>query len=425
MSFCDNCLNKESCQPKKGNHAEVATFGEVGNLLSLPEITSVFLVLTQACNLKCKYCFVVQKPREMSYDIALAATEYIAENARKRGEVPSINYFGGEPLLKWHDIIVPLTLHIREKYGDAFSLSMTTNGVLLDEEKLMFMSKHKIGFMVSMDGAKKTQDLNRPCATGASSADILEPRIPMFLKYNPNMTFRATVDHDNAGEYLENHLYAYEKGYKNMFSIVNVFRQWTDEEKATLSEQITKMADFYLETLMKGKVFAIQPFEGMFRKIEQIEQAKANNAFRKSGEGLLAFGRCGLGASKFASVGTDGKLYSCQEMCDNDEQGAPFIIGDIYSGTNVEKRFAIIEKFDTKKVRSTEDMDCETCPFYMICDGACSINNYFANGDLNVMPGILCFYYQCLLREALRIQDVIKKYDAAASLGRKRGIING
>lgn len=419
---CSRCQNKEKC--KDGNLGRTSIYGKAGDKNSLPKITSAFLVVTQACNLKCKYCFVVQKPRSMKYETAQDAADFLAKNAFERNETPGINFFGGEPLLKWHDIIVPLTLYIREKYGNNFELSMTTNGVLLDEEKLEFMKKHKIGFMVSIDGNKKTQDLNRPCGNGKSSFDIIAPKIPMFLKYNPNMTFRATVDHDNVHEYLNNHKFAVENGYTNMFSIVNVFSEWSEEEKNELERQIQLTADYYLSLLYKGINFSMNPFGNMFNKIEKIKYAEENNEFRTAGEGLLAYGRCGLGASKFASIGTDGKLYSCQEMSDNDDLGKPFIIGNIYNGTDNEKRMAIIEKFDPKKVHSTENMDCKKCPFYMICDGACTINNYFANGDLNIMPSILCFYYQCLYKEAVRIRNTAEKMEAMVERFKRRGILN-
>lgn len=421
MTTCDNCLNKEKCQK---DVQDSSTYGKVGDINSLPNITSAFLVLTQGCNLKCKYCFVVQKPRSMTYEIAKDAADFLARNAKDRNEVPSINFFGGEPLIKWDDIIIPLTQYIRGEYGDKFELSMTTNGVLLDEEKLEFMKRNKIGFMVSIDGNKKTQDLNRPCSNGKSSFDIIGPKIPLFLKYNPNMTFRATVDHDNADEYLNNHKFAVENGYTNMFSIVNVFSKWSEEEKTELEKQIHMTADYYIELLYDGIDFTMNPFTSMFNKISRIREAESKNEFRNAGVGLLGYGRCGLGASKFASIGTDGKIYSCQEMSDNDDMGKPFIIGNIYNGTDNEKRMDIIRKFNPKLVHSTDGMDCKKCPFNMICDGACTINNYFANGDLNVMPSILCFYYQTLYKEAQRVQEFIRKLDKAVTAAKKRGILN-
>lgn len=391
--------------------------------MALPPITSAFFVLTQACNLKCKYCFVVQKPRVMSYEVARRAADFLARNALKTGDKPHINFFGGEPLLRWHEVIVPLTLYIRETYGQKFGLSMTTNGLLLDEPKLIFMRKHGIGFMVSMDGARETQDLNRPCSSGGSSFEVLAPRIPMFLRYNPKMTFRATVDHDNAAAFLANHQFAFDQGYQNMFSIVNVFSPWTEEEKATLKEQMRLVGELYLSLLAKGCQFSIHPLEGMFEKIRQAEQARAKGHFRTAGEHLPAFGRCGLGASKFASVGTDGSLYSCQEMCDNDELGAFFKIGNIDNGASDERRWSIIGKFNPKTVISSDQSLCSDCPMYMICDGACTINNYFASGNLNVMPSILCFYYRCLYEEAKRIQAEATKATINPTILRKRGII--
>lgn len=419
--FCNGCQDKEKCEGQFKNPSQ--TFGRCGDKNSLPKITSGFLVLTQSCNLRCKYCFVVQKPRFMTLKTATDAVDFLAKNATERNQVPSITYFGGEPLLRWSDIIVPLTLYIRQKYGNNYDLSITTNGVLLDEPKLEFMKKHNIGFMVSIDGSKKTQDLNRPCQNGTSSFDIIAPKIPLFLKYNPNMTFRATIDHDNAAELLNNHKFAIENGYNNAFFIVNVSSKWSKEEKKELENQIHLTADYYLELLYEGKDVSFNPFSTMFSKIKTIKHAQKNNLFRTAGEGLLAYGRCGLGASKFASIGTEGTLYSCQEMSDNDELGKEFIIGDIYNGTDNEKRMKVIEKFDPKKVHSTEDMDCKRCPFYMICEGACSINNYFSNGDLNIMPSILCFYYQCLYKEAVRVSESIKSFENMANICRNKGII--
>ncbi|EYE87370.1 hypothetical protein Q428_13670 [Fervidicella metallireducens AeB] len=420
--FCNDCQNKENCVSKLTDMK--TSFGRKGEENSLPKISNAFLILTQSCNLKCKYCFVVQKPRSMSLEVAKDAADFLARNATEQRERPSINFFGGEPLIRWEEVIVPLTLYIRSKYGNNYQLSMTTNGVLLDEAKLEFMKAHGIGFMVSIDGNKKTQDLNRPCSDGRSSFDIIAPKIPLFLKYNPNMTFRATVDHDNVEEYLNNHKFAVANGYTNMFSIVNVFSKWSEKEKRELERQIHMTVDYYLSLLHEGRNFSMSPFESMFKKINQINQAEKNNQFRTAGEGLLAYGRCGLGASKFASIGTDGKIYSCQEMCDNDEVGSPFIIGDIYNGTDDSKRMDIISKFNPKNVRSTDDMDCKKCPFYMICDGACTINNYFATGDLNIMPSILCFYYQCLYKEALRVQKTIREMSSLVEIAKKRGILN-
>lgn len=388
----------------------------------LPKISSAFLVVTQQCNLACKYCFVVQKNKKMSYKVAQDSADFIYKNAKEQKQRPSINFFGGEPLLRWDDIIVPLTKYIRGKYGDNFGLSMTTNGVLLDKEKLEFMKKNNIGFMVSIDGNKKTSDSNRCMHDGKSSYDILEPKIPMFLKYNPNMTCRMTLDHDNVAEYFNNHKWAVEHGYNNTFSIVNVFSDWSEEEKKELKKQVYLLADYYLELIMQGKHIVFKPFYDMFAKYHKNKSLK-EGYFRDACQNIPACGRCGLGASRFASIGADGTLYSCQEMADNFEKGYIFKIGDIYNGEDEEARQNIIKQFNTKKVYCENHIyKCEECKLNRICDGGCTINNYFKTGDLNCMPAILCYYYQCLYNEAERIVGIANMYETMVDRFKRFGI---
>ena len=83
--------------------------------MELPKITSAFLNLTNSCNLTCRYCFVEQKPEFMTLQTAKDAADFLAGNGQA-----SINFFGGEPMLMWDEIIVPLTLYVHEKYGDGF-----------------------------------------------------------------------------------------------------------------------------------------------------------------------------------------------------------------------------------------------------------------------------------------------------------------
>lgn len=387
----------------------------------LMKITNAFLVLTQDCNLKCKYCFVQQKPKNISLETAIDAVDYLAANAKLYGDRPTLNFFGGEPLIRWLDIIVPITLYVRGKYGQNFGLSMTSNGILLDEDKLEFMNKYNIGLLFSMDGDKTTQDINRPCRNGASSFDILINKIPQILKYNPNITFRSTTDHDTVKYFFENHKFAIEHGFNNVFNIINVFAEWNEEEKEELKKQVDKMGDYYFNLIENGKKIHFGPFDEMFYKLKQIEGAKRSGSYRDFGKDILGYGRCGIGAARFASIGTDGTLYSCQEMVGNKEDGEMFIIGDIYSGEDNAARLNIIRQFDPLKVVNSEGKDkCEQCRFNRICNGACLINNYFKNHDLNVMPSVLCYYYQLLLDKAEEIVERVK-----SSANKKNFVKNG
>ena len=175
----------------------------------MKKISSAFLNLTNACNLACQYCFVEQHPDFMTLETAKYAADWLASNA-ENGDKPSINFFGGEPLLQWDKIIVPLTEYIRGKYGRNFQLSMTSNCILMDEEKAAFCKENGIGLLFSVDGDKATQDCNRPCRDGRSSFDILLPKMPIVLEYWPHVTFRSTVTPETCGELYRNMLFAEE-----------------------------------------------------------------------------------------------------------------------------------------------------------------------------------------------------------------------
>jgi radical SAM protein with 4Fe4S-binding SPASM domain len=342
----------------------------------------------------------------MTYQTALDATNFLIKNAETTKTIPSINFFGGEPLIKWDEIIVPLTNYIRKEYVKPFTLSMTSNCVLMTEDKLKFMKENNIGLLFSIDGAKTTQDYNRPLVGGGSSFDILKDIVPLILKYHPNMTFRSTIANDTVQYTFENIKFAFDSGYTNTFSVPNVFTEWTDDQKEELKKQMRLFADYFINNVRQGKVLHLNPFDEKIKQINQIDRAFRNNQFRVGGENVPAYGRCGMGANKFASVGTDGTLFGCQELVGNKKDGSVFEIGDIYNGTDEEKRWKLINMFNKKTVKG-KNHECLKCKLNGICDGGCVANNYMVNGNINEMPEMLCFWYQLLLEEAIRVTQIL------------------
>ena len=275
--MCDNCFE---CKKKMSEQ-------------EMPLIDSVFMILTERCNLKCTYCFVHQNPREMTLDVALDTVDFLIKNSKITGNTTSINFFGGEPLLKWGQIIVPVVEYIRKEKQVPFNISMTSNGILLDREKLEYMKENNIGLLFSIDGAKKTQDTNRPFHSGIGSFDILESKIPLILEYYPNMTFRATISNETVQYTFENMKFAIDKGYNNMFFIPNVFAKWTEEEKETLKKEIRKFSDYFIDQCRKGKIVTLNPLDEAIKKIKQINNATIKGEFRKR-PNTIGKGKCGL-----------------------------------------------------------------------------------------------------------------------------------
>ena len=124
-------------------------------------LTNICLNVTDACNLACRYCFVEQNPHYMTYEIAEKTVHFILNNLKKKNEKfktnerCSITYFGGEPTLMWNEIIVPLTTYIR-KNNFPIDLTITTNGTLLNKERIQFLKDNNIFPLLSIDGNSNT-----------------------------------------------------------------------------------------------------------------------------------------------------------------------------------------------------------------------------------------------------------------------------
>lgn len=369
-------------------------------ITNLPKITSAFLNLTNACNLACRYCFVEQKPEYITLQTAKDAANFLARNAEGTKEIPSINFFGGEPMLMWEEIIVPLTNYIRDRYGVSFHLSMTSNGTLMDRTRAEFMVKNNVGLLFSMDGDKPTQDHNRPRRDGKSSYDVLKDKIPIILEYFPAVMFRSTVTPTTSGNMYLDMMFAEKMGFREFFTMPNCFEVW--EETETLKSQLRLYSDHYIDCMLCGtKPIFFTQLEKFFRKIiwrnASIEEHK-----RRASPNCRACGKCGLGSGEYAGININGDVVACQELfsrCDG-----YFTIGNIYTEVRDEARNRLINEYD--KAPAFGD-DCETCPLDRICDGGCVANNYLLNGDIHKVPDIYCKWERMLFDEAVYIMTAL------------------
>lgn len=369
---------------------------------TLPKISSVFLNVTNACNLACRYCFVEQHPGYMSIEVAKDAVRFLIGNAEKQNATPAITFFGGEPMLCWDSVIKPLIQHIRQELAIPFSLSMTTNGTLLTEDIIEYLHKNDVGLLFSIDGDKATQDYNRPCHGGESSFDILEDKIPLILKYHPNMTFRSTLIPETCEQIFENIKFAESCGYNNFFLIPNVFQTWGTESRRIAEAEVRKYSDYFIESFRSGRTpIRCNPMEEGFRRILEVNQAVLKGKCRDC---ITAYQKCGLGATMFGSIDYRGNVYACQEMVSCKGENDPFYIGTIYDGTDDELRRRLISQFNAAKVSGE---NCDVCKLRRICDGGCAANNYLWGESVNSVSPDYCWWMKLMLNEAIYISTIL------------------
>lgn len=384
---------------------------------SLP--TCICLNLTDDCNLACKYCFVQQKPHYMTFEVAKDAVEFIMSNHKKKSELyadeelgkPNITFFGGEPTLMWDKIIVPLVKYIEEKYPNQIGLDMTTNGTLLNKEKIAFLKEHNIGILLSMDGDRNTQNYNRPCKNGESSFDLVNNNIPEILKNFPETNFRSTIYQDTCDTLFETYLFAIKNGFRHIFFCPNAREKWTEENIDKLKEEIKKIFTYFTYSFMNNELpIQCSLIDDTFRKILKHDLQIHYDEYELLEPNRFPL-RCGLGTTS-ASISYDGKIFSCQEQ-DSRDTSDFFYIGNIYDGIDYEKHKIILEEYTSAAITKCEDENfCNDCILRSICvEDTCPsvskdmFNNFF------IKPKIDCIFSQELFENAINAMNILVNYE--------------
>lgn len=385
-------------------------------------LTRICLNITDACNLACRYCFVHQHPNFMELQTAKDAADWLYKNLQikiEKGycspdEKCQITFFGGEPMLLYDKIIVPLVLYCEEKYPNIFQFGMTTNVTLLDKEKIDFLFDHKIYPLLSIDGAKETQDYNRPCQDGTSSFDKVYKNLPYLLEKMPNLTFRSTILQDTVKNTFKNYLFAEVMGFRQYFTIPNCREKWTEENKNILKNEIKKIFLYEIDHFLRNELpinFSRQNevFEYILQRdinIASNHQLFAPNLTAKE------VNRCGL-ATVGGSIGYNGAIFGCQEQ-DSHEILGDFYLGNIYTGgINIERHKSLLTKIANSIVAECDNKElCKDCLLKSICQNrngfACPTDSYDLFKNFTTQAEITCFWYQILTENCLIMQDVLK-----------------
>ena len=375
-------------------------------------LSNIMLCVTDACNLACRYCFVEQHPNYMSLETAIDAVEWAYNNLKikkEKGwisekEKTSVFFFGGEPMLMFDSVIKPLIEYIKEKKYD-IGFGITTNGTLLNEEKIKFLYDNKVGFLLSIDGFKATQDYNRPCQNGESSFDKIYSNIPILLKYYPQVTFRSTIYEDTVEHCFENYLFAEKMGFKSYFCVPDVLTsKWEQNKLDVLKEQIHKIFEYRFLQYSNNQI----PMK-FSREMDCLREIKnfilENNNDNNNCDPL---NRCGLGIG-LGAIGYNGNIYGCQEYTSQGDNHK-FYIGNIYkNGINKTKHSNLLNMYLDGIYNQSMNQLCNNkdCIKYDICKQSgfkklnCPAQNYHLFKSLNRKSEISCIYEQIVFKECL------------------------
>jgi len=259
----------------------------------------------------------------MTREIAFAAVKLSMENSKKSG----LLFYGGEPLVEKQLIydIVDYSKKINEKTGHIFNYKLTTNGTLLDEEFLKFSREINMPIGFSHDGP--AQDICCFLHNGKGTYDILEEKIPLLLKYHPYATAMSVIDPSTVHLTSEIVKFLFNKGFRYLTLSLNYCKTapWTMKHLSILKKEYIKMAKMYIKWTKAEEKFYLSPFE--MKILSHLKGDKYNMDRR-------------LMSKEQPTVAPDGKIYSGSRYVDQ----SAFVIGDVFSGINPEKRRLIDEK---------------------------------------------------------------------------------
>lgn len=342
------------------------------------DVTDLCLMISQRCNLNCVYCFgdngTYGNESGMDRETAFQAVDwFIGQN--KRTDQLKLSFFGGEPLLNFP--VVQATLQYAEKQGHksgkTFNFTLVTNGTLLTDEIIDYLTAHHVMVKVSIDGDQQVHDRQRPFKNGGGSYKKIIPRLQRLLKAEPLTACRATILGNTHPLSIKDTLQ--KLGFKRVE--IQVATPFLDGKGDVAMHQrntegMIDLAEFYAEELIRSikhqdtdKLRWIWKTSELGQKVQLFLRHKRLYFF------------CGAGNDSVA-VATNGDIYPCPSFVGHDT----FRIGHVLNDTLFAESYA--------KSQVAQQETCRDCFAKYTCGGRCYYDNLAMNGSIFEPPEDMC-----------------------------------
>ena len=333
-------------------------------------IKALCLHVAHTCNLNCAYCFASQGNYHgdraiMSLETAKRALDFLIENSQGRTNL-EVDFFGGEPLMNF-DMIKELVAYAREiekPAGKKFRFTLTTNGVLVDDDLIDFANREMSNVVLSLDGRKEIHDHYRVDFAGNGSWEKIVPKFQRFVEKrgNKNYYMRGTFTHANP-DFLNDIKEMLSLGFTELSMEPVVCAEddpsaLTQEDLPIVLEQYEKLAELMLQKHREGKPFTFYHY---------MLDLKSGPCIYKRISG------CGSG-TEYMAVTPWGDLYPCHQFVGEEK----FKLGNIWTGVD---NTAVQDEFAACNVYTRSE--CRDCWAKLYCSGGCAANAYHATGSVN------------------------------------------
>ena len=332
-------------------------------------VKALCLHIAHTCNLNCEYCFASQgkyhgERAVMSFEVGKRALDFLMENSGTRRNL-EVDFFGGEPLMNF-DVVKQLVAYARsveKEHNKNFRFTLTTNGLLIDDDVIDFANRECSNVVLSLDGRKEIHDRYRVDYAGNGSWERIVPKFQKLVEARGGKDYymRGTFTHANP-DFLKDIQQMLDLGFTELSMEPVVCApgdpsELTEEDLPIVLEQYEKLAELMLQRDREGKPFTFYHY--------MIDLTGGPCIYKR-------ISGCGCG-SEYMAVTPWGDLYPCHQFVGEEK----FKLGNIYDGvtnTEIQKEFASCNVY--------AHPECRDCWARLYCSGGCAANAYHATGSI-------------------------------------------
>ncbi len=360
-------------------------------------VKALCLHVAHTCNLNCSYCFASQGKYHgdravMSFEVGKQALDFLMEHSGARRNL-EVDFFGGEPLMNWQVVkdLVHYARSVEKERGKNFRFTLTTNGVLIDDDVIDFANREMHNVVLSLDGRREVHDRFRVDYAGKGSWERIVPRFQKLVQARGGKGYymRGTFTHHNP-DFLEDIKAMLDLGFTEL-SMEPVVCAPVDPSALTaadmeiVKEQYEKLAQLMLERRRAGKPFTFYHY--------MLDLTGGPCVYKR-------ISGCGSG-TEYMAVTPWGDLYPCHQFVGEEK----FKLGDVWHGVTAPETQ---EQFAACNVYARPG--CKDCWAKLYCSGGCAANAYHATGTVSGVYEQGCELFRkrmecAIVLECARLED--------------------
>lgn len=338
-------------------------------------IHSIDLIVTDACNCRCSYCYVdgdgMTKPSGMSLRVAIDSIDWLISNSSKHKHL-LVCFFGGEPLLRVN--LIAEIIEYAERRGleseKRFQFIIVTNGTILNEQIIDMLKRFDIELQISLDGIGLEHDRNRIFANGKGTYSTIIKSIKKLRRAGIQFSIRATVDDNRNPARVKNELSELGAGrIKLYWSTPKSGSMLSDRRPVELYQRMTiAERDYFLDAVASrdhqrvSRLAAVSDLPGLFAR---LHYAEPKFSYCNAGHGYLA-------------VSPTGEIYVCHRFTGKSN----YRLGSIYQSS--------LSDFDDREMQVMRQDQCSNCFARFLCGGGCFSDNLAMTGDTGIPANDFC-----------------------------------